>query len=157
MNFFYCCGSGVHASVIAASAHLGILKGEEYSKRNVLSLPFFDLPPSQISGRPLFLGKDEEGNGVYTLPVMNKKKICFKIIRGFSDLFGIPREEMILIDCEKYVSPLINQLHIFRTLPGMKSLSRKLILILLKNAYFKLISQGRKARRADSGRPFAKA
>ena len=68
MMVFYQCYGGAHTSIVAAHLHLGLLsEATTPSVGRIMVLPFFDRAKREDFGRPLFLGRDEDGHEVYAL------------------------------------------------------------------------------------------
>ncbi|MGQ9779473.1 MAG: DUF3189 family protein [Bacillota bacterium] len=66
---FYQCFGRAHTSVVAAAIHLGLLpaEGGVPSTAQIMALPYFDRAEKKDFGRPLFLGRDEEGHEIFIL------------------------------------------------------------------------------------------
>ncbi len=98
MEIFYCCKTGVHASILAASLHLGLLAGDrcpEYSEIGRLS--FFDPRKRPLPGNPLCLGKDEVGNQVYIMGLSRENQLIKNAINGLMEVFA-KQDAYLLID-----------------------------------------------------------
>lgn len=68
MKVFYQCYGRSHTSIVAAHLHLGHLpRGGPPSIGEIMSLPFFDRAKEEDLGRPLAMGRDENGHDIYAV------------------------------------------------------------------------------------------
>jgi hypothetical protein len=68
LKIVYYCYGGAHSSVIAASIHVGMLPTKRIAKKKeIISIPYFDLTPNSQIGLPLYIGIDSWGNEIYCM------------------------------------------------------------------------------------------
>jgi rhodanese-related sulfurtransferase len=84
----YCDYTGRNQAFIAAALHLGISKDKLVIPR---------VPIGTIN----YIGTDNNGTEVYTLGVSYENKLIPKIVRGFADLYCIPKENISIADLTK--------------------------------------------------------
>ncbi len=145
MKIFYYCHSGVHASVVTAGIHLGLLPGDKTaSTKEILALPHFDDRQGYPAGTPFFIGKDEWGNQVYTLPVGNEKLLVPRTVRRFLDLYGLPRNGVRLVDALKYTTAALKWGGYLSLDLGLKAVGRPLVLASIRRTYPNYVKQVRR-------------
>ncbi|MHB1127293.1 MAG: DUF3189 family protein [Bacillota bacterium] len=101
MKIMYFCPTGVHASVVAAGVHLGMIDSTGNMKK-VASLPHYNSISPGDYGPPIYMGTDEMGSEVYTLPTGGEQAVATKAVRSFMRIFGLPDNELYLVDAFKY-------------------------------------------------------
>ena len=133
MKIIYICVTGKLNSVIAANIHLGIIRRNNLlSIDEITSLKYFCLANNKTSGL-LYIGKDMDGNEIYTLGLPKEKEIMMKLIKSYIEIIGGNPNEIRFIDADKCSSPLI-KLGIFLSMKiGLKSIGRQLVAKGLEN------------------------
>lgn len=72
MKIIYHCYGGTHASVTAASLHLGLLaKNRLPTAKELLSCPYFDRLTTRDYGKMFFMGRDRRDAEVYVMGCRN--------------------------------------------------------------------------------------
>jgi len=142
VKVFYYCHSGVHASVVAAGIHLGLLpQNNKLNERLVLELPYFDDRQGWPAGTPFFIGEDEKGSQVYTLAVGNERFLAPKSIRHFLQLFQLSQEDVYLVDALKYTTALLKWGAYLSLDLNMKFIGRPLIMTAIRKSYPNYVQQ----------------
>ncbi len=68
MKIIYSCYGGAHSSVVAASIHMGYLPIDRIpTKKEILSIPYYDQSPKEFRGTPIYMGKDDQLREVYVV------------------------------------------------------------------------------------------
>jgi len=141
VKIFYYCHSGVHASVVTAGIHMGRLPRDHASTEEILALPHFDDRQGYPAGTPFYLGEDEKGNKVYTFAVANEKFLAPKTVRCFMDLFGLPQDQVRLVDALKYTDAALKWGGYLSVDIGLKFLGRPMLLASIKKSYPNYVQQ----------------
>ena len=142
-KIFYYCQTGIHASVVSAAIHLGLLnKRDKISSSELLNLPHFDNYPKNLEkGNPIYLGRDKSGSDIYTFPVGNENILSAKAIRSLMRLFNISKESVYLVDASKCSpSDLKIGLFLLETLK-LKGLGRSLIIRSIMRSFNNYLEQ----------------
>jgi len=61
------------------------------------NLPFLNLKKSN-EGKVIFLGEDEQGDKIYALSVKGDRKMIYRLVNSFLDMFKLPADELHLVD-----------------------------------------------------------
>lgn len=147
MKIIYYCHSGVHASVIMAGIHLGLLpETEKIDNAAILALPYFDDRKGNLPGTPLYMGEDEKGNQVYTLAVGNERFLAPKTVRSFLRLFQLDDREVYMVDALKYTAAALKWGGFLSADWGLKLIGRPLVLAAVKKAYPDYVQQVRRLK-----------
>ena len=96
---FYQCFGRAHTSVVAAAIHLGLLPAEETAlptTTRLMDLPYFDRSEKEDFGRPLFLGRDEEGHEIFILGLGGGFQEGLAVLSSVFRLAG--REPPLIVD-----------------------------------------------------------
>ena len=68
MKIIYSCYGGAHSSVVAAAIHIGYLPTNRIpTKKEILSIPYYDQSPKEFRGTPIYIGKDDKLREVYAV------------------------------------------------------------------------------------------
>ncbi len=88
MIYIYNDYGGTHSTALAAAFHLKILtaKSLPLTKKQILSVPYFNKLKKTDAGKLFFHGKDEDGNAVYTLG-RKRSKLVVPAMTDLSYLF----------------------------------------------------------------------
>ncbi|MHB1421295.1 MAG: DUF3189 family protein, partial [Bacillota bacterium] len=82
MKIMYFCPTGVHASIVAAGVHLGMLDGDQpENAQKIRGLPNYNSLNKEDYGAPIYMGTDELGSEVYTLPTGGMPEVATKALR----------------------------------------------------------------------------
>ncbi|MHB1418852.1 MAG: DUF3189 family protein, partial [Bacillota bacterium] len=65
-------------------------------------LPNYNSLNKEDYGAPIYMGTDELGSEVYTLPTGGMPEVATKAIRSFMRVFGQMNDELFLVDAFKY-------------------------------------------------------
>ncbi|MFC7785036.1 MULTISPECIES: DUF3189 family protein [unclassified Rossellomorea] len=109
MIYIYNDFGGTHTTSLAAAYHLHLLKPGNLTKKDVLSVPFFNQLTKKESGHILYHGIDKEDNPVYTIGRRNSKYV----VPALADLSTIllrrygKREKIIISNTSPTVPPLM--------------------------------------------------
>lgn len=99
MDIIYHCVGGSHSSVLAAAIHLGLLpECRKPTKKDILTIPFFDTLSKQEQGKILLRGIDGKGNRVFTLSRQFVPRLVLPAIEDAYQLGGGQLSELILVN-----------------------------------------------------------
>lgn len=120
MKIVYLDQLGCHASVLAASWHAGFYD-ETMPSRDILKLPHFAEHKDFRAGNLYYIGKDKQGNELFTLGVGQEGRI---ISIAALDLFDLleNKEQVLVIDvslCNHFFIRLCWYLQLIKPLQGM--------------------------------------
>lgn len=100
MRYIYFCWGGAHSSVAAAAIHLGHLPMHARpTHREIIAAPRFDQAANADIGGLVFMGRDERGNGVYTLGLGSAHRHLRGIINTAIQLAGVEKEQYRFVNC----------------------------------------------------------
>jgi hypothetical protein len=109
MIYIYNDFGGTHTTSLAAAYHLHLLKRGNLTKKDILSVPFFNQLTKKDTGHIFYHGMDEEDNPVYTIGRRNSKYV----VPALTDLSEIllnrygQREKIIISNTSPTVPPLM--------------------------------------------------
>lgn len=143
MKIFYYCCSGIHAAAVAAAVHLGHISGSpEEAVRRLGRFKYFDYyPPSAVRGTPLFMGADNDGNEVYTIPVDRERFLAPKAVRGLMRIFKVPVEEVLLVDTVKHTNNTMKMGAFISQKLGLKTAGRTIMYWAVKRSFHQYTKQ----------------
>lgn len=104
MKIFFLCRTGHHTSLLAAGLHLNLIK-EETNLRHIVThiRGWNDIKPRDI-GTPFFVGKDKDGNEVYTIGIGMKSSMMERVINDIINMIGIEPQERRIINVSEAVT-----------------------------------------------------
>lgn len=106
MRVVYHCYGGSHSSALAAAIHVGYLDPRRLpSRRELMSIPYYDKTDDNDFGRIKLVGIDEDGNQVYCLGQMDFGGMS-KNLYGLLELIGV-KDEFYLVPTMPYVNYLL--------------------------------------------------
>ena len=99
MNVIYTCYWGGYLAAVAASLHLGIIKGkEEIVWHKILMLPGFGEESREKLGNLRLIGYDEKGRRVFIMASKKASPIIKRALCGVADIFGLGKGSIKYID-----------------------------------------------------------
>ena len=141
MKIIYHCFGGTHSSVTAACIHLGLLPRDRLPKYDeLIRITLFDRRDVSTIGKIVFMGKDDLGNEVYVVGRQSRPKLLYHVVEGLTDLFGIHREKIMLIDVSSYVNFLMRTGGFMSRRMGLVLLGRPIVTWGTLNNYKKIVS-----------------
>jgi hypothetical protein len=115
MIIIYHCYGSAHSSIVASAIHVGLLPlNKTPTRKELISLKYFDKTESKDIGTPLYIGQDTWGNQVYAVGMTYKKKVVKQAIYSLLDMYQIPRQSIILSDA-------LTSAHLFTKVGGILS------------------------------------
>jgi hypothetical protein len=113
LNIIYSCYWGGYLGVVAASLHLGVIKGkEEIIWHKVLQIPNFGGERREQLGKIIYMGTDEKGRRVFIMASKKSGEVVRRALLGMADIYGIKREFINYVDL-KTVGNIFTALGIF--------------------------------------------
>lgn len=107
LRIFYSCYGSAHSSIMASAVHLGMLPADRRPTcREIIGLPWFDRMENRQIGTPLFIGRDERGIEVYAIGFRSGRYILTQAVLSLLRIFGIPEQEMLLVNTLVYANLL---------------------------------------------------
>ncbi|AYO30376.1 DUF3189 family protein [Biomaibacter acetigenes] len=103
LKVIYSCYWGSYLAVVAASLHLGLLKGnDDLSNEKILNLPFFGKIKKRDLGEMTFIGTDNRGREIYVMGSKKSGRIIERTLNGFAQIYGLEKHTVDFIDLMKY-------------------------------------------------------
>jgi hypothetical protein len=105
LKIIYHCYGGTHSSVTAACIHLGLLPRDRVPGYDeLLKQSLFDRQNMSDLGKIVHMGHDGLGNEIYVVGRRSRPKLLYNVVEGLSELFGIERDRIMLVDVSSYVT-----------------------------------------------------
>lgn len=147
MLIFYHCYGSAHSSIIASSIHVELLSENRIpTRKEIISLKYFDKTESKDIGTPLYIGRDHWGNSVYAIGMTYKKNVVKQAIYSLLDIHKIPHDQILL-------SNALTKAHFFTKIGGILSrrykiirIGRPLTALGIQINYYKFIALVKKVR-----------
>lgn len=141
MLVIYHCFGGSHSSVTAAAIHLGFLPRDRVpTAAEFLTLPYFDARSKGEEGEVRFMGKDREGNHIYTA---GKKKLGSRfeaLLHDLAEALGIAPQKIIFINTSSLVTLTMRIGGFISRRLGIAILGRPLVIWGIRRAYFQIVN-----------------
>jgi len=102
MNIIFLGTTGVHHALVAANIYVGHLKDKKY-----YILKDYANLHLELTGFPIFIGKDKQGNRVYSLGAGKDLAIAKKMIEEFTIIMGYSKSEMLVKPVSIYGEKLL--------------------------------------------------
>lgn len=105
MKIIYNCYGGSHSSVTSAAIHLGLFKcGKTPCVEELWDLPYYDTQVKKDHGVLHYMGIDDLNHQVYVVGRRNMGKPVKRLFAGLAKVYGIPKEDFLLVDPMPYVN-----------------------------------------------------
>lgn len=144
MKVIYCCQTGALASVVAAAIHLGRLPVElPATVQELDNLAHFH-GQSVYRGSLAYMGVDGRNHRIYAMEVENDKHLVTRIAESFAGLYGIPPQEMRLVDVERLSGSWLEMVARLLGMLGITKLQKKIILRIIQKNYSSIVDQVKK-------------
>jgi len=113
LNVIYTCYWGGYLAAVAASLHLGIIKGKkEIVWHKILKIPGFGKEDCEELGNLKLMGYDERGRKVYIMASKKAGPIVKRALVGVADVFGLGRNSIRYVELN-FVSNIFTLLGVF--------------------------------------------
>ncbi|MCG0274701.1 MAG: DUF3189 family protein [Thermosediminibacteraceae bacterium] len=100
MRIIYSCYFGSYLAVVAASLHLGLIKG--FDPNSFLELPYFGKLPESELGRIYYVGKDNLGREIYVMGSRKVGEVIERALKGIASIYNMGEESLIFINLLPY-------------------------------------------------------
>lgn len=128
MKIIYHCYGGTHSSVTAAGIHLGMLPRDRVPEyRELVKQKLFDRQEGCDIGKIVSMGRDGLGNEIYIVGRRSRPKLLYNVAGGLSDLVGIDRSSLMLVDVSSFVSSSMKAGGFMSRRMGLVMLGRPLV------------------------------
>ncbi len=102
---FYICYGSAHSSVVAAAIHAGLLpKTRPATRMEIASLRDFDHAGSDEIGKPVLIGRDEDGREIFALGLASARSFLHGTVHQLLHQLGLPPQAILTLDALKGVT-----------------------------------------------------
>ena len=139
MKVIYYDYGGAHSSVLAASLHSGVIRGDRRpSPEEIRTMPHFDQATLPDHGRLVLVGEARPGVEVYVLGCRRYHTIAERALRGVALAYGIPHNDLVMVDTLPGVNLAMRVGGVLSRGLGLTTLGRPLVTWGTRKAFFNL-------------------